>query len=310
MWRMRHLAAIRRVMKRQDDRRPVWATEFGWSSHRKVAGDPAWKRGVSQTEQARYAVRAMKLLGRDYPYVKKAFWYKDLASGTPGVTTTAMPCCGAISRPSRCTARSVVCSGEGSGHTRPVRVADPARLATRGGGRGPGGRRPRAGAGRRRAAGDGGLPSWAPAGDGASCRRRGGDLVRGSGARGADPRGAGRAVARDPPGASRRRTPAQLAGRDGGAPRGSRPDPDGVQPPRLVLAAHERGGSAGGGGLGATCRTLDAGDRLRERRRAPGRARAAHPRVAAGDPERRRGRPRCSDRSRQPARGQARARPR
>ncbi len=81
MWRMRHLAAIRRVMERQDDRRAVWATEFGWSSHRKVAGDPAWKRGVSQTEQARYAVRAMKLLGRDYPYVKKAFWYKDLASG-------------------------------------------------------------------------------------------------------------------------------------------------------------------------------------------------------------------------------------
>ena len=81
MWRMRHVAAIRRVMERHDDRRPVWATEFGWSSHRTVAGDPAWKRGVSQTEQARYAVRAMKLLGRDYPYVKKAFWYKDLASG-------------------------------------------------------------------------------------------------------------------------------------------------------------------------------------------------------------------------------------
>ena len=83
-WRIRHLAAIRRVMKRNGDRRPVWATEFGWSSHRKVAGDPAWKRGVSERKQATYAVRAMKLLGRDYPYVKKAFWYKDLASGDAG----------------------------------------------------------------------------------------------------------------------------------------------------------------------------------------------------------------------------------
>ncbi|MBD8869495.1 cellulase family glycosylhydrolase [Nocardioides donggukensis] len=84
IWRMRHLAAIRRVMTRHDDRRPVWATEFGWSSHRNAAGAPAWKRGVSQRKQAKYAVRAMTMLGRDYPYVKKAFWYKALASGDAG----------------------------------------------------------------------------------------------------------------------------------------------------------------------------------------------------------------------------------
>ncbi len=83
-WRLRHLAAIRREMTRQGDRRPVWATELGWSSHRNAQGAPAWKRGVSEQKQAAYAVRAMKLLGRDYPYVKKAFWYKDLASGEAG----------------------------------------------------------------------------------------------------------------------------------------------------------------------------------------------------------------------------------
>ncbi|GAB2754975.1 hypothetical protein GCM10027020_03930 [Nocardioides salsibiostraticola] len=78
-WRMRHLGAVRRVMVQHRDKRPVWVTEFGWSSHRNSLGDAAWERGVSQRQQARYAVRALKVLGRDYPYVKKAFWYKDLA---------------------------------------------------------------------------------------------------------------------------------------------------------------------------------------------------------------------------------------
>ncbi len=83
-WRMRHLDALRRVMVRQNDRQPVWVTEFGWSSHRNTAGDAPWQRGVSKQKQGRYAVRALKVLGRDFPYVKKAFWYKDLASGSAG----------------------------------------------------------------------------------------------------------------------------------------------------------------------------------------------------------------------------------
>ena len=80
VWRMRHLRAVRRLMVGQDDRRPVWATEFGWSSHPSDADAPGWRRGVAEEEQAAYAVRAMRILGRDYPYVEKAFWYQDFPS--------------------------------------------------------------------------------------------------------------------------------------------------------------------------------------------------------------------------------------
>ena len=38
-----------------------------------------WQRGVTPAEQASYFTRAVTLMRTRYPYVEKAFWYKDAA---------------------------------------------------------------------------------------------------------------------------------------------------------------------------------------------------------------------------------------
>ena len=48
--------------------KPIWFTEFGWSTE---TGD-AW--GVSQAQQADYLTRALRYVEQD-PYVEVALWY-------------------------------------------------------------------------------------------------------------------------------------------------------------------------------------------------------------------------------------------
>lgn len=82
VWRLRHLDTIRELRSEHGDDKPVWATEFGWSAHANAPGLPPWERGVSERVQARYAVRALRILGRDYPWVERAFWYNDVMKDT------------------------------------------------------------------------------------------------------------------------------------------------------------------------------------------------------------------------------------
>lgn len=77
VWTLRHVTAVRDVMRDHDDLGPVWATEFGWSSHPNTGDEEPWDRGVSRRNQARYAVRTLELLRDEYPYVRKAFWYNE-----------------------------------------------------------------------------------------------------------------------------------------------------------------------------------------------------------------------------------------
>jgi hypothetical protein len=80
-YRMAHVAAIHRLMVANGDgAKPIWFTEFGWSSHSNAGidlrkGSNNWRRGVSEERQAEYLVETLKLIPKKWPYVTKAFWY-------------------------------------------------------------------------------------------------------------------------------------------------------------------------------------------------------------------------------------------
>lgn len=79
-WLLTDVAAVRQLMvRRGDGRKPIWFTEFGWSVHDNDAGTAPWRRGVSAETQAAYLVRAITLIRARFPYVTRAFWYKDVA---------------------------------------------------------------------------------------------------------------------------------------------------------------------------------------------------------------------------------------
>jgi hypothetical protein len=79
-WLITHVPAIHELMTRYGDRRkPIWFTELGWSVHENGPGLQFWQLGVTPEEQAAYLARAVALIESRYPYVEKAFWYKDAA---------------------------------------------------------------------------------------------------------------------------------------------------------------------------------------------------------------------------------------
>jgi len=79
-WLMTHVPAVHELMARHGDgRKPIWFTEFGWSVHENAPGTAPWRRGVTPEVQAAYLVRAIALVRSRYPYVERAFWYKDAA---------------------------------------------------------------------------------------------------------------------------------------------------------------------------------------------------------------------------------------
>jgi polysaccharide biosynthesis protein PslG len=82
-WWFQNIRLVRRVMVRHDDAAtPVWFTEVGWSTHRNTPSTPSWKRGVTRAEQARYAAQALRITAREYPYVRKLFWYSAMNERT------------------------------------------------------------------------------------------------------------------------------------------------------------------------------------------------------------------------------------
>lgn len=87
MWTLRHAAAVRRLMVEQGDGdKPLWFTEFGWTSHgNSNAGLANWDRGVTEQQQGEYFVRTLQLISREMPYVTNVFWFNDRnrSSGNP-----------------------------------------------------------------------------------------------------------------------------------------------------------------------------------------------------------------------------------
>ena len=79
-WLLMHATQLHALMARHGDgAKPIWFTEFGWSVHEDRPELPPWQRGVTADEQAAYLTSAVGLITARYPYVEKAFWYKDAA---------------------------------------------------------------------------------------------------------------------------------------------------------------------------------------------------------------------------------------
>ena len=78
IWHLSHVAAVVDLMKsRGDGGKPIWFTEFGWSSHPNHDGFPDWQLGVTKDQQADYLIRTLKYLEGNFPQVEKVFWYNE-----------------------------------------------------------------------------------------------------------------------------------------------------------------------------------------------------------------------------------------
>ena len=91
MWTLTHVAAVHRLMAANGDGdKPIWFTEFGWSSHTNAGldlndGADNWLHGVSAQQQADYLIRAIQLVQKDFPYVTHMFWYCERNVATDNV---------------------------------------------------------------------------------------------------------------------------------------------------------------------------------------------------------------------------------
>lgn len=70
---VRGVPAVREVMVRYGDPKPLWLTEFGWSTCDRRDG-PSWDRCVDQQTQATYLVQAYNQM-RSWNYVPVGIWY-------------------------------------------------------------------------------------------------------------------------------------------------------------------------------------------------------------------------------------------
>jgi hypothetical protein len=74
---------VRRTMESHGDRKPIWLTEFGWSTCN-VRGEVAWRNCVSRSTQASYLVRAFHQM-REWSYVPVGIWFNlENTSADPG----------------------------------------------------------------------------------------------------------------------------------------------------------------------------------------------------------------------------------
>jgi polysaccharide biosynthesis protein PslG len=81
-----HVAAVRKLMvSRGDTDKPIWFTEFGWSTHPNSGGELAWMRGVTLEQQAEYTVRAIRFVRSNFPYVTTMIIYSDRNRATGNV---------------------------------------------------------------------------------------------------------------------------------------------------------------------------------------------------------------------------------
>ena len=79
-----HIAYIHdTVMKSYGDlNKPIWFTEYGWSTHANQPGYPNWALGVDQQTQASDLVQSIRLVQTKFPYVTNMFWYEDKDEAT------------------------------------------------------------------------------------------------------------------------------------------------------------------------------------------------------------------------------------
>ena len=66
----RGIPSVREVLMRHGEDKPIWLTEFGWSTST-IRGDEPWRNGVTEAAQARYTEQAL-LKVREWSYVPVA----------------------------------------------------------------------------------------------------------------------------------------------------------------------------------------------------------------------------------------------
>jgi hypothetical protein len=85
IYTMAHAAAVHQLMvDNGDGNKPLWFTEYGWSTHANTSTMQNWELGVSRAVQADYLVRSLAYMRDHLPYVTNAFWYEadDRQTGT------------------------------------------------------------------------------------------------------------------------------------------------------------------------------------------------------------------------------------
>ena len=85
IYTMAHVAAVRQLMVDNGDAgKPIWFTEYGWSTHPNTSTMRNWELGVSRAVQADYLVRSLAYVRDRLPYVTHTFWYEadDRQTGT------------------------------------------------------------------------------------------------------------------------------------------------------------------------------------------------------------------------------------
>ena len=80
------VSRVREVMRAYGDgEKPIWFTEYGWSTHANAPTCPDatddWEQGVSEDKQAAYYVRAFDYANANFPYVSAMFWYSERDRG-------------------------------------------------------------------------------------------------------------------------------------------------------------------------------------------------------------------------------------
>jgi hypothetical protein len=71
-----HLAEIRNVMLDNQDTRPVWITELGWSTHTNQPSTKPDQLGVDNPTQAANVTAVGRLLASRFPFVTTLIWYE------------------------------------------------------------------------------------------------------------------------------------------------------------------------------------------------------------------------------------------
>jgi hypothetical protein len=84
IWTISAVERVHALMEEHGDGdKPIWFTEFGWSSHPNEGDEAPWELGVTEQQQADYLVRAAEFIACRYPYVEQIFWYSERNLGAP-----------------------------------------------------------------------------------------------------------------------------------------------------------------------------------------------------------------------------------
>jgi polysaccharide biosynthesis protein PslG len=82
-WWFTHLPAVRKVMSLHgESRKPIWITEYGWSTNTNTPSTQVWEKGVDEDTQADYLKRSYAYARQHYPRVTAMFWYNEIDTGS------------------------------------------------------------------------------------------------------------------------------------------------------------------------------------------------------------------------------------